>query len=535
MQLKDFCHLDDGISRRFGTWMTQYHYVSLIFVLSIAFACSLFNGYASRQYVRYLVASDVEQTLSYYSSQITHYPEKLSQLASVFEFNCLEQDRRQLQQLTYHDYLIRRMRLQLPDGRHCNSMESIEPERQLLPLVSSLREGVRLWVANEAHSNEQLLVVEKHVEKGKLLVYLEPLISDSLRDKYCTSCLLVAVSAELNPTVVLMRGDISLLQNPPLMSFPLIDRLTVKVYVQSALMDSYRQAFWLPLFLMGVFLGGAILAGHRLIQSRKLSLHALVDEGLAKQEFIPFYQPIVDVASNTLYGCEMLARWQRPDNEMISPMEFIPYVEKSGQIFPITDQLITKAVNEISKLNWQQTQQVLSINVIPDHLESHEIMEKSLALLYRSQISPRQIAFEVTERKQFTDLAMASDVIDLLRSKGVDVKLDDVGTGYGGFSYIQQLNIRSLKIDKMFVETIGTSDIKLSLLDSIIAFGREAGMEMIAEGVETLEQSMYLAQRGVNLQQGFYFGKPMNFQDFAYFCKSMAANRRTGDDPVEMG
>lgn len=220
---------------------------------------------------------------------------------------------------------------------------------------------------------------------------------------------------------------------------------------------------------------------------------------------------------------------------MISPMEFIPYVEKSGQIFPITDQLITKAVNEISKLNWQQTQQVLSINVIPDHLESHEIMEKSLALLYRSQISPRQIAFEVTERKQFTDLAMASDVIDLLRSKGVDVKLDDVGTGYGGFSYIQQLNIRSLKIDKMFVETIGTSDIKLSLLDSIIAFGREAGMEMIAEGVETLEQSMYLAQRGVNLQQGFYFGKPMNFQDFAYFCKSMAANRRTGDDPVEMG
>ena len=130
-----------------------------------------------------------------------------------------------------------------------------------------------------------------------------------------------------------------------------------------------------------------------------------------------------------------------------------------------------------------------------------------------------------TERKRFNNLAIASDVIEHLRLKGIDVKLDDAGTGYGGFSYIQQLNIRSLKIDKMFVENIGTSDIKLSLLDSIIAFGKEAGMEMIAEGVETEEQSQYLAGQGVNLQQGFYFGRPMTFRDLAYFCKSMASDK----------
>jgi sensor c-di-GMP phosphodiesterase-like protein len=256
---------------------------------------------------------------------------------------------------------------------------------------------------------------------------------------------------------------------------------------------------------------------------RKMSLHSLVEQGLAKQEFVPYYQPIVDVSSNSLYGCEMLARWQRPGQDVISPMEFIPYVEKSGQILPITEQLIEKAIYEISKLNWQMTKQVISINVVPDQLESLDVLEKSLKLLQHSEITPEQIAFEVTERKQFTDLTMASDVIEQLRMRGIGVKLDDAGTGYGGFSYIQQLNIRSLKIDKMFVENIGTADIKLSLLDSIIAFGKEAGMEMIAEGVETEEQSKYLAEQGVYLQQGYFFGKPMIFSDFAYFCKSMAS------------
>ena len=96
-----------------------------------------------------------------------------------------------------------------------------------------------------------------------------------------------------------------------------------------------------------------------------------------------------------------------------------------------------------------------------------------------------------------------------LQEKGYHVKLDDFGTGYGGFAYLQRLGIRQIKIDKMFVDTIGTDDLKRTLLDSIIAFGHESDMEMIAEGVETLEQVDYLHRHGVHLIQGYVYAKPM--------------------------
>ncbi|MFB9933455.1 EAL domain-containing protein [Photobacterium aphoticum] len=471
----------------------------------------------------YLIENDSRRLLKHYADQINDYPAMMNALREQLLFDCSAYDKHQLKHITYNDYQIRRMTLSLPDGTTCTSFDGANNQDNRVPLISHLTDDISLWVATEPRFSQQIMVVEQQTDKGGLNVYMEPLATEGLRNKYCGDCVLTSLSSEENLTVAFWRGDASLLSQSPLFSTKIANGLRLNAFVNPKLLEQYKHDFWLPLFLLGTVTGGLCLVLYRLFLSRRLSLHALIEQGLERDEFVPFYQPIVDVSNNSLYGCEMLARWVRAGGDTISPMEFIPYVEKSGQIFPITDQLLRKAVRDIGKLNWHLTQQVMSINVVPDQLESMDIMQKSLALLHTTKIAPSQIAFEVTERKRFTNLTMASDVIEQLRDCGIDVKLDDAGTGYGGFSYIQQLNIRSLKIDKMFVETIGTSDIKLSLLDSIIAFGKEAGMEMIAEGVETFEQSSYLAARGVTLQQGFYFGKPMAFRDFAYYCKSMVS------------
>jgi len=501
----------------------KHNLSSIAFVLGLSFLFSLLSGFFSQLQLSYIISSDSKELLNTYSMKVERFPEVLTSLSKNFQFDCSPLDQHQLEHIAYNDYVIRRITIKSKNGKQCSSFKGGDVEARLAPLINNLAPNISLWVASESRSEQNLLVAEWQGEQGTLLVHLEPLISETLRNKYCDNCVLSSISSIESPTVSYWRGDASLLANEPLFSSDFSEGLRVNTFVKKELLNRYKEELWLPLFLFGGAFGIICISLYRMIIRRKMSLHSLVEQGLAKQEFVPYYQPIVDVSSNSLYGCEMLARWQRPGQDVISPMEFIPYVEKSGQILPITEQLIEKAIYEISKLNWQMTKQIISINVVPDQLESLDVLEKSLNLLQHSDITPDQIAFEVTERKQFTDLTMASDVIEQLRLRGIGVKLDDAGTGYGGFSYIQQLNIRSLKIDKMFVENIGTADIKLSLLDSIIAFGKEAGMEMIAEGVETEEQSQYLAEQGVFLQQGYFFGKPMIFRDFAYFCKSMAS------------
>lgn len=502
------------------------HLLSFCFIFGIAGLFSLLSVPAAQLYLAYRIGADSNELLSTYSMRLEQLPVFLTTRSQDFQFDCGATDQALLNGMAYQNFVIKRITLQTPDGRLCSSYAGESANGREMPLLEQLAAQVSLWVVKTSEQ-ENLLAAKWRGAPGQLTLYLEPLVSESLRHKYCRDCVLSVMSSVDDPTVAYWRGDITLSNESPLFQTKLLEQLQVDTFVRPQLLANYKAEFWLPLFMLGAVLATLSLSGYRQFKQRKLSLHALIERGLAKQEFVPYYQPIVDVSTNVLYGCEMLARWQRPGQGVVPPMEFIPYVEKSGQILPITEQLIEKAVGEMSKLNWQMTKQVLSINVVPDQLESLEVMEKSLALLAHSKMTPEQIAFEVTERKQFTNLAMASDVIEQLRERGIDVKLDDAGTGYGGFSYIQQLNIRSLKIDKMFVDNIGTEDLKLSLLDSIIAFGREAGMEMIAEGVETEQQSRYLATQGVYLQQGYYFGKPMTFKDFAYFCKGIAASPRS--------
>lgn len=149
-----------------------------------------------------------------------------------------------------------------------------------------------------------------------------------------------------------------------------------------------------------------------------------------------------------------------------------------------------------------------------DHLEQHHLSRflEKLQWPYSERLK-----FELTERVPIKAMTQAQEEVFYLLKKGYQFKIDDFGTGYGGFAYLQNLQIASIKIDKMFVDTIDTSDVKISVLDSIIASAKQGNIEVIAEGVERQNQVDYLAERGVYWIQGYFYAKPMPLEQALAF------------------
>ncbi|MZG81749.1 EAL domain-containing protein [Photobacterium sp. CAIM 1938] len=246
----------------------------------------------------------------------------------------------------------------------------------------------------------------------------------------------------------------------------------------------------------------------------------MIESGIHKKEFIPYYQPIINSVSGEIIGCETLLRWHKSNGEIIPPNAFIDIAEKNKQIYEITDLLIEQVTADIASLKDLNDQFYASINVPPHQLENQTFATKLLQKLSEHDMPNHRLAIEVTERTPFTDLESAKSVMQRLIDNDISIKLDDAGTGFGGFSYLQELPINTLKIDKMFIDTIGTCDVKANILNAIITFGKKANLIMIAEGVESLDQVEYLRKQGVFLIQGFVYAKPMPFKDFQQFINT---------------
>ncbi|WP_335908813.1 EAL domain-containing protein [Shewanella indica] len=217
-------------------------------------------------------------------------------------------------------------------------------------------------------------------------------------------------------------------------------------------------------------------------------------------------RPIVDINQNKVVGYEVLVRWKK-GKEFIPPVAFVEHAEACGLIIPITESLLQQVLQQLPEL---ESGTWVSINLVAEHLEQAHV---SRVLQQHNWPEPDRLKFELTERLPIADIDAAKQEIARLTEKGYSFKIDDFGTGYGGFKYIQTLGIDSIKIDKMFIDTIGTNDLKRGVLDAIIAFGLESELEMIVEGVETAEQVEYLKERGIFLVQGYYFARPVPVED----------------------
>ncbi|MCC2525583.1 EAL domain-containing protein [Vibrio coralliilyticus] len=232
---------------------------------------------------------------------------------------------------------------------------------------------------------------------------------------------------------------------------------------------------------------------------------------IEQEEIEPYFQLIVDSRTGRATHCEILARWTQGESTML-PNEFIPLAESTGLIDALLISLMRQTLNLIRENDSIGASLTYSFNVSPSQLERPVFVEQLMALCQSA--SSVHLAFEITEREPFKSPEKAKLTLKAFADLGVLLELDDAGTGYGSFSYLQEFGFHVLKIDKMFVDTIMQNSLKRPILEGIIEFGHTAQLIMIAEGVEHEEQAQYLHERGVYLHQGYYYYSPLNRRVF---------------------
>ncbi len=254
---------------------------------------------------------------------------------------------------------------------------------------------------------------------------------------------------------------------------------------------------------------------------RRLSPLGELARAVRKREFVVHYQPILDLNSGHCVGAEALVRWQRPDGSMVRPDLFIPLAEESGLVLPITDQVIDHVVAELGALLVANRTLHIAINLSAADIKSGRALGVIDQALAGTGIATAQIWLEATERG-FMDVNSARNTLDRARKTGHAVSIDDFGTGYSSLSHLQTLPLDALKIDKSFVDTIGTGSATSSVTPHIIGMAKTLGLKIVAEGVETAIQADYLRNHQVDFAQGWLFAKAMPATAFIAYCQQHA-------------
>ncbi|GAA0291727.1 EAL domain-containing protein [Psychrosphaera haliotis] len=233
-------------------------------------------------------------------------------------------------------------------------------------------------------------------------------------------------------------------------------------------------------------------------------------KAIDKQELELVFQPKVNSQSMELVGFEALLRWHNDTLGFISPADFIPLAEQSNLILKIGSWVIEQAAEFVS----QQNKKVpVSINLSAKQFESGKVTSELKATIERYGIKPSLLEVEITESSLMTDVEDAIRQLYSIQALGVGISIDDFGTGYSSLAYIKRFPVETLKIDRSFIKDIPDDESDMEITAAIIAMSQKLGLEVIAEGAETLAQVDYLAQNGCYLIQGYFYSKPLSAAD----------------------
>lgn len=250
------------------------------------------------------------------------------------------------------------------------------------------------------------------------------------------------------------------------------------------------------------------------------SLHGAIKKAVKKEQFYPVYQPLFDAKQNIYSGAEVLLRWKYYQDTIIMPDLFIQEAEDTGLIIPITLQIVETAFNETKELLHSFSSFHLAFNLCAYHFTDSLFFEQFYKLVDQHSISPKQILLEITERYllDVNDKSFIKRMLEL-REAGYSLAIDDYGTGHSSISYLQYYPFNFLKIDKIFIQAIGTKAITETLNDAIIHLAKKINLTIIAEGVETKEQVNYLLENEVYFLQGWHFSKALSIDQLTNLLK----------------
>ncbi len=251
-------------------------------------------------------------------------------------------------------------------------------------------------------------------------------------------------------------------------------------------------------------------------------LEADLRVALERDEFHIHYQPIVSLKDSRIVGMEALLRWQHPHQGLIAPSDFIPLAEDTGLILPMGEWVLRTACGHLKTwLDNGVPPLRLAVNISPVQLKDPGFTEMVTAVIKESGIQPENLEFEITETVLMEQTASIVEVLLKLKAFGIHISLDDFGTGYSSLNYLQNLPIDTLKIDRSFVRKLFFNQEQPKIIETILTLGKNLGMEVIAEGIETTEQLKKLQAMRCRHGQGFFFSRPMDESAAASLLSSL--------------
>ncbi len=248
----------------------------------------------------------------------------------------------------------------------------------------------------------------------------------------------------------------------------------------------------------------------------RVQLEQRLRRAVLQKEFCLFYQPIVSLDDRSIIGVEALIRWRDPKLGLISPDTFIPVAEETGLIEPIGEWVLQQALTDLSQWHANGFMISMAINVSGRQLiNSKRASFSSLldTMLQKYNIAPRYLHIEITESILMDDTEQCQQKLEAIRALGIDIYIDDFGTGYSSLSYLKRFPISVIKIDKSFVDNMLECQSDANLIKAIVMMGQSLELKLVAEGIETEEQWLFLQNLGCNFGQGYLISRPQPFDE----------------------